>query len=188
MKTPRSALPSIIFCLGFLLSGTASAEEGCRIFDDTNDKYRIGQYAIGTPLLDFMTPAELRACIDANQASPTCQYDDDTGAFILAREMSAPRQTVVEYVNAYGTRARHPDLIAGIEFGDSMDLVREKLKALPEEFPSWRSHVNGSHTLLYTSSCLRASTGAIWEYLFNFSADGMLEAAVAIMEGYESPI
>lgn len=186
-----------VACLAFIAFGQvggsqlAFADTDCQVFDDPGDRYRIGQYAIGTRMIDILGQQALLDCVAGSAQTDdiaVCHQIDETSVAIQGRAADRVEDTVVEVARVTKLDSFSGNLIADIRFGDSIHTVGVKLNALPDGFPSWTFRVNGSRSLLYTSNCLRAATGAVWQYLLSFSADGRLEAAEAMIEGYESPI
>jgi hypothetical protein len=165
-----------------------SAQENCTVYADIEDKLALGEHPIGTPMLSFMTRAELVACNDADQGAGICGGVGPSGVSFVANR-GDPAQTAV--VGKAWMSAREPftgQLIAGAKFGDSIFDVGMKLRSLPAEFPEWAFRQKDDVMMLRTGDCLRAGNGAIWEYELIFDAAGRLVAAYASLKGYESPL
>jgi hypothetical protein len=154
-----------------LLGATALAEEPCNIFQDTNDEYALGRIPIGARVLDYTSNKMLRACIDhhVDKIPDKCYFDD--GSILYTVTVVAGQPEAAKVLDA-GITANFPKparpLIAGLEWGDSLDVVYRKLNALPDYLPKWRLEERDGEFWFETGPCWRSNNGAVWGYTLEF--------------------
>jgi hypothetical protein len=159
------------------LGATALAEEPCSIFPDMFDKYSLGRIPIGANARDYSSNKYLKECMEtpAKKYPTNCYFEE--GGIEYTALFNIDQPGVAEVVEVRITEANAPSalpLIAGIEWGDSLDVVYRKLNALPGHLPKWQFSKTDEGFWLETGPCWRSSKGAIWKYDIEFDEDGKL--------------
>jgi hypothetical protein len=157
-----------------LLGATALAEEGCSIFPDMFDEYSLGRIPIGANARDYSSNKNLKECMEtpAKKYPTKCYFEEDGIAYTALFNIDQPE--MAEVVGALTTEDSDTlsefSLIAGLEWGDPLDVVNRKLNALPRHLPKWYLHIpdNEWGFWLETGPCWRSSKGAVWEYYLHF--------------------
>ncbi|TXH34402.1 MAG: hypothetical protein E6Q98_18750 [Rhodospirillaceae bacterium] len=173
-------------CVGLSLSG-AFAADACKIFDDIDGRYSLGNIAIGTAQTAFMTRSEAEECYSKSDIEGECVYANGSGILYDINLNGSIEQSTVGQARLDDSSVYHGLLIAGVKLGDTVDTVTQKLRFLPRDFPTWSftAWSADSHAALTTGNCLRSKGGSVWSYVLEFS-DGRLSGAVAMQKGYES--
>lgn len=177
----RRAMGIVTLMVASMVGWRAAA---CTVFDDMSDRYSLGRYHVGSVYPELLTIASFSPC---KAAVAGCLVTDGDGLVYGLWdaddrvEMRNPK--VIGIVADKGFRGR---LIANIDIGDSLEVVRHKLKSLPPDFPPFEKRVSGpdqdpANGSFYTiTSChIRGSNGATWNYILHFNSKAKLEGVVA---------
>lgn len=70
-------------------------------------------------------------------------------------------------------------LMANIKFGDTVEVVRQKLKSMPAAFPDWIYEDDGAGPYLATACQIRSSNNETWYYVLSFGKGNVLETVTA---------
>ncbi len=180
----RRLAAGTVFMLCGLLSFAALADGECKaIFDDIGDHLTLGPIALGTDARTFMSDEEKKECL-SDIGGEDCFAEKDNLSYIFGRNsyvvgvVEARDRSVAGIGTSVEMLETSPYLgkmIAGIQFSDTLDDVRRKLKSLPAGFPEWRQKRNEHGVYLYTDACLRGTNGDIWYYTLGFALNLRLD-------------
>jgi hypothetical protein len=162
--------------LALMLPASIALGEGCRSYNDPHDKFLLGS----TPLGDFksaelkgrLSIEEMEACDDSDCTNDGVGHN--AGLIYYVYLLGYPNVIVVESVQLRDGANYKGPLIAGIQIGDSVDVVKKKLKSLPRSFPSWRFYDYANAKWLTMNGCLRGSKSIDSVYKLDFDEAGKL--------------
>ncbi len=120
-----------LVCVVLMLNSSWAAEQ-CRPWRDSAKQLVIGSHELGLPRTAFPLTLPHDKCGEApSPEEEVCEYFDANGVGYLVD------QTGVIRIEARKTRAKPTaTLPAGLRFGDSETVVRQKLAKLPAESPA----------------------------------------------------
>jgi hypothetical protein len=170
--------------LGFALLSilvVLSPAHACQDLDDKADRYALGRYLMGSVHPELTSTQQVQTCI-RNRTG--CLYRDESGLsydlvdlspdISVATQMRNPMVLGIVADNGY-----HGPLIANIKIGDTVEVVRQKLKSLPAAFPDWIYEDDGAGPYLVTDCQIRSSNNETWYYVLSFGRVNVLETVTA---------
>lgn len=114
------------------------------------------------------------ACLYRDEDGMSYDLVDLTPEIDVAIQMQHPMVLGIVADNRY-----HGPLIANIKLGDTVEIVRQKLKSLPATFPDWIYEDDGAGPYLATACQIRSSNDEAWYYVLSFGRDNVLETVSA---------